>query len=90
MMSARTGTSIFGQYTGAPVARATGATAPMWSKCVWVSRTASIVRPSSSMAPRMRSGSSPGSTTRPWSSPSRRRTKQFSPTAPTVNMRQSI
>jgi hypothetical protein len=32
MMSASTGTSISGQCTGAPVAPATGATAPMWSK----------------------------------------------------------
>ena len=29
MMSASTSVSSFGQYTGAPVARATGATAPM-------------------------------------------------------------
>ena len=40
-MSARIGASIAGQWTGAPVARATGATAPMWSKWVCVRRIAS-------------------------------------------------
>ncbi len=42
-MLARTWVSSSGHQTGAPVARATGATAPTWSKCVWVSRIASTV-----------------------------------------------
>ena len=62
MMSASTGTSICGHQTGAPVASATGATAPMWSKWQWVTRIPSIVTPSESMASSSRSGSSPGST----------------------------
>ncbi len=41
MMSASTPFSISGTQTSAPVARATGATAPTWSKWVWVSRIAS-------------------------------------------------
>ena len=61
MMSASTGRSICGQYTGAPVAAATGATAPMWSKWQWVMRIASIVTPSEPAAASSRSGSSPGS-----------------------------
>ena len=64
-MSRSTGTSSSGQYTGAPVARATGATAPMWSKWVWVTRIASIPSPSSSTTWRIRSSSSPGSTISP-------------------------
>ena len=64
-MSASTGTSISGHQTGAPVASATGATAPMWSKWQWVTRIASIVKPSESTAPRIRSASSPGSTITP-------------------------
>ena len=46
-MSASTGTSISGHQTGAPVAFATGATAPTWSKWVWVRRIASTPIPSS-------------------------------------------
>ena len=41
MMSASTNASIFGTQTSAPVARATGATAPTWSKWVCVRRIAS-------------------------------------------------
>ena len=55
-MSASTGVSISGHQTGAPVAFAIGATAPMWSKWVWVSRIPSIVTPSSSAAARIRGG----------------------------------
>src|SRR5687767_4004643 len=62
----------------------------MWSKCVWVSRIASTPTPISSIAPRIRSGSSPGSTTSARSEPSRRKTKQFSATWPTVSMRTSM
>jgi hypothetical protein len=40
----------------APVARATGATAPTWSKCVCVSRMPSSFTPRASMAPRSLSG----------------------------------
>ena len=47
-VSARIVSSARGQYTGAPVARAIAATAPMWSKWVWVSRIASGSTPSSS------------------------------------------
>ena len=43
MMSASTSFSISGTQTSAPVALATGATAPTWSKCVWVSRIPSSV-----------------------------------------------
>src|SRR3954454_13564689 len=49
----------------------------------------SIVTPSSSAAPRMRSASSPGSTIRARSEPSCRNRKQFSASWPTVNMRTS-
>src|SRR5437588_732446 len=70
MMSARTRVSSAGQYTGAPVARATGATAPTWSKCVWVRRIASScvipIAPSASIS---RSASSPGSTITPRDEP---------------------
>src|SRR3954462_7201447 len=90
MMSARTGTSSFGHQTGAPVARATGATAPMWSKCVCVSRIASSVTPSCSIAPRSRSGSSPGSIMTPRSAPPRRSRNVFSWTGPTVKARTSM
>ena len=63
MMFASTPCSSSGQYTGAPVARATGATAPTWSKWVWVSRIASRVSiPSAGSASSSRSASSPGST----------------------------
>ena len=41
-MSRSRSTSSFGQYTGAPVAFASGATAPTWSTSVWVIRIASI------------------------------------------------
>ena len=88
-MSARTGVSISGHQTGAPVAFATGATAPMWSKWVWVSRIPSIVTPSSSTALRIRGASSPGSTISARSEPSLRNRKQFSAIWPTVNMRTS-
>src|SRR5215208_4833515 len=88
-MSASTGASISGHQTSAPVAFAIGATAPMWSKWVWVRRIPSMVRPSSSVAPRIRSASSPGSTIRARSEPSFRNTKQFSAIWPTVNMRTS-
>src|SRR3954451_4257636 len=89
-MSASTGASISGHQTSAPVAFAIGATAPMWSKWVWVRRIPSIVSPSSSVAPRIRSASSPGSTIRARSEPSFRSTKQFSAIWPTVNMRTSM
>ncbi len=46
----------------APVARATGATAPTWSKWVCVSRMPSSVAPSESSAASSLSASSPGST----------------------------
>src|SRR3954469_4086186 len=89
-MSARTAVSISGHQTGAPVALAIGATAPMWSKWVWVRRIPSIVRLSSSVAPRILSASSPGSTISACSDPSWRNTKQFSAIWPTVNMRTSM
>src|SRR5262245_52440042 len=89
-MSASTGFSSSGHQTGAPVAFATGATAPMWSKWVWVTRIASTVTPMSSSSARIRSGSSPGSTTIARSDPSLRAMKQFSPTWPTVSMRTSM
>src|ERR1700754_5164816 len=88
-MSARTGVSISGHQTGAPVALAIGATAPMWSKWVWVRRIPSIVTPSSSAAWRIRGASSPGSTITPRSEPSLRNRKQFSAIWPTVSMRTS-
>src|SRR4051794_34310804 len=90
MMSASTGFSISGTQTSAPVAFATGATAPTWSKCVCVSRMPSSVRPSSSSAPRSFGASSPGSTIRALSEPSRRKMYVFSATGPTVNMRTSM
>ncbi len=43
MRSVRRSVSISGHHTFAPVALATGATAPMWSKWQWVSRIASSV-----------------------------------------------
>src|SRR3954463_10713023 len=86
MMSARTPFSSSGQYTGAPVWRASGATAPTWSKCVCVSRIASTLSPSSSSAAIGRSASSPGSTTIAACSPSRAAKKQFSATGPTVKL----
>jgi hypothetical protein len=78
MMSASTGFSISGTHTSAPVALASGATAPTWSKWVWVSRMPSSCTPSSSMAPSSRGASSPGSTIKARSDPSRRMRKQFS------------
>src|SRR5215210_2709971 len=84
MMSASTPFSSSGQYTGAPVWRASGATAPTWSKCVWVSRIASTVSPSSSRPAIRRSASSPGSTTIARREPSAAAKKQFSATGPTV------
>src|ERR1700761_3985656 len=86
MMSASTGFSISGTYTGAPVALATGATAPMWSKWVWVRRIASTSAPVASIAARMRSASSPGSTTRSLSPPAGRTRKVFSAIWPTVSI----
>jgi hypothetical protein len=63
---------ISGTHTSAPVAAATGATAPTWSKWVCVSRMPSSVTPSSSIAASSRSDSSPGSTISARSEPSRR------------------
>src|SRR5687768_14112037 len=90
MMSASTRFSISGTHTSAPVAFATGATAPTWSKCVWVSRIPSSVTPRASIAPSSLSASSPGSTISARSEPSRRRMYVFSATGPTVNMRTSM
>src|SRR3954470_19355036 len=90
MMSASTGFSSCGTHTSAPVAVATGATAPTWSKCVWVSRIPSRVTPSSSIAARSFGASSPGSTISARSDPSRRKMYEFSATGPTVNMRTSM
>src|SRR4051794_7151567 len=89
-MSARTIFSISGTQTSAPVARATGATAPMWSKCVCVSRIPSSLTPSCSIAFSRTGASSPGSTSSARSDPSTRKRKLFSATGPTVNMRTSI
>src|SRR4249919_308589 len=58
----------------------------MWSKWQCVIRIASTLIPTSSIVERIRSASSPGSTTIPLPAPSRRRTKQFSAIAPTVIM----
>src|SRR3954454_7599567 len=90
MMSASTGFSIWGTQTSAPVAFATGATAPTWSKCVCVSRIPSSVTPSWSRAPSSFGASSPGSMMSARSDPSRRKMKLFSATGPTVNMRTSM
>src|SRR6478672_7785634 len=57
----------------------------MWSKWQWVTRIASTF-PISPAAARMRSASSPGSTTRTRSEPWRRSRKQFSAIAPTVSI----
>src|SRR3954451_24381352 len=89
-MSASTGASTSGHQTGAPVAFAMGATAPMWSKCVWVRRIPSIEVPSSFAPARILSASSPGSMISALSEPSRLNRKQFSAIWPTVNMRTSI
>ena len=56
MMSASTGASSSGHQTSAPVARATGATAPTWSKWVWVSRIAATSSSSASIASSSRCG----------------------------------
>src|SRR5215207_2054384 len=90
MMSASTGTSISGHQTSAPVARARGATAPTWSKCVCVRRIAVISTSSASIAASSRGASSPGSITIAWSAPSSRAMWQFSCTGPTVKLRTSI
>src|SRR5947208_207043 len=90
MMSASTGFSISGTHTSAPVAFATGATAPTWSKCVCVRRIPSSVSPSSSIAFRSFGASSPGSTISARSEPSRRKMYVFSATGPTVNIRTSM
>src|SRR6185295_4053781 len=58
----------------------------MWSKWQWVRRIASAVPPISSSLARIRSASSPGSTIRTPSEPSRRTKKQFSATGPTVSI----
>src|SRR6185503_5263572 len=58
----------------------------MWSKWQWVMRIATAVAPISSSLARIRSASSPGSTTRTRSEPSRRTRKQFSATGPTVSI----
>src|SRR5215213_5276376 len=86
MMSASTGSSIRGHHTGAPVAFATGATAPMWSKWQWVRRIASTLAPLASTAARIRSASSPGSTISSRSLPWGRSRKQFSAMGPTVSI----
>ena len=78
MMSARMNASIFGTQTSAPVAFATGATAPTWSKCVCVRRMPSSVTPSASIAASSLSASSPGSTISARSEPSRRNMYVFS------------
>src|SRR2546428_10951661 len=62
----------------------------MWSKWQWVTRIASTVTPSSSIAARIRAASSPGSTTSARSEPSRLNRKQFSCTGPTVNIRTTM
>ncbi len=62
MRSVRRSVSISGHHTCAPVARATGATAPMWSKWQCVSRMPSSVTPAPSTAATRRAASSPGST----------------------------
>src|SRR5688500_3525074 len=90
MMSASTGRSISLTYTGAPVSRATGATAPTWSKCGCGRSDAATARPSSRTGARIRSGSSPGSKMTARVESSRRAMKQFSWTGPTVNMRTSM
>src|SRR5215218_10066287 len=90
MMSASTGTSSSGHQTSAPVARASGATAPTWSKCVCVSRIAATSSPSAPIAAISRSASSPGSITIASRVPSSHATWQFSCTGPTVNERTSI
>jgi hypothetical protein len=87
MMSASRSTSSLGQYTGAPVAFATGATAPTWSTSVCVMRIASSVTPSCSMPPSSRSGSSPGSTSTARSEPSWLIRNVFSWNGPTVKAR---
>src|SRR4051794_41606510 len=90
MMSASTGFSISGTQTSAPVALATGATAPTWSKCVCVRRMPSSVRPSCSITSSSFGASSPGSTMSALSEPSRRKMYVFSATGPTVNIRTSM
>src|SRR3954454_12393857 len=89
MMSCSRATSSFGQYTGAPVAFASGATAPTWATSVCVIRIASTVAPSFSMAPVSSSGSSPGSISSARSEPSARRMNVFSWNGPTVKARTS-
>src|SRR4051794_11436655 len=89
MMSCRRATSSFGQYTGAPVAFASGATAPTWSTSVCVIRIASTFAPSFSIAPVSSSGSSPGSISSARSEPSARRMNVFSWNGPTVKARTS-
>jgi hypothetical protein len=90
MMSASTRFSISGTQTSAPVARATGATAPTWSKWVWVRRIAASSSSSASIAPRSFGASSPGSTITASRAPSCRNRKQFSCIGPTVNIRTSM
>src|SRR3954454_9748239 len=90
MMSASTGFSMSGTHTSAPVAFATGATAPTWSKWVCVRRMPSSVRFSSSRALRSFGASSPGSMIRALSEPSRPKMYVSSATGPTVNIRTSM
>src|SRR5215207_5389277 len=58
----------------------------MWSKWQWVRRIASTCAPLASTAARIRSASSPGSTTSSRSEPWRRSRKQFSAIGPTVSI----
>src|SRR5215213_4158171 len=58
----------------------------MWSKWQCVRRIASALPPISPSLARIRSASSPGSTIRMRSEPSRRTRKQFSATGPTVSI----
>ena len=79
-----------GSRPGRRVARAIGATAPMWSMCVWVSRIASGSTPSSPIAACRRSASSPGSMSSACVGAVARAPGSSSPgTAPTVNIRTS-
>ena len=90
MMLASTCVSSSGQYTGASVARATGATAPTWSKWVWVMRIASTVSmPRLSSAPSSFGGLVAWVDDQRCRASLRRTMKQFSCTGPTVNMRTS-
>jgi len=80
-----TGASAGWASTGTPSARATRGTASTWSKCAWVSSTASTSR--SAAAARMRSGSSPGSTISARRSPAACSTQQLVSSTPTTTRR---